>query len=69
MFMLKCEMLKPCSLFPMHKLGTRPSLNVKLKLPDDDTRGGWMVGYGLKLKTIDFTSLKNHNRVHLCANK
>ena len=40
MFMLKCEMLKLCSLFPIHKLGTRPLSNVELKLPDDDTRGG-----------------------------
>ena len=39
----KVEMLKPYSLFPMHKLGTRPLSNVKLKLPDDDTRRG---GYG-----------------------
>ena len=37
--MLTCEMLKPCSLFPMHKLGTRPLSNIKLKLPDDDVRG------------------------------
>ena len=43
MFMLKCDMLKPCSLFSMHKLGTRPLSNVKLKLPDDDIRGS---GYG-----------------------
>ena len=34
MFMLKCEMLKLCSLFPMHMS------NVELKLPDDDARGG-----------------------------
>ena len=45
MFLLKCEMLKPCSLFPMHKLGTRALSNAKLKLPDDDIRGegyGWL---------------------------
>ena len=35
MFMLECEMLKPCSLFPMPKLGTRPLL----KLLDDDNKG------------------------------
>ena len=43
--MLKCEMLKPYSLFPIHKLGTRPLSNIKLKLPDDDVRGqgyGWV---------------------------
>ena len=40
MSMLKYEMLKPCPLFPMHKLGTKKALsNVKLKLLDDDTRG------------------------------
>ena len=43
MFIRKREMLKP-SLFIMHKLGTRPLSNVKLKLPDDDIRGE---GYGL----------------------
>ena len=37
--MLKGEMLKPYALFPMHKLGTRPLSNIKLKLPDDDVRG------------------------------
>ena len=45
MFTLKCEMLKPCSLFPIHKLGTTPLSNVKRKLPDDDIRGeeyGWI---------------------------
>ena len=34
--MLKFEMLRPCSLFAMHKLGTRPLSNVKLKLHDDN---------------------------------
>ena len=38
MFMLKCEMLRPFSLFPMHKLGTRLLSNVKLKVPEDDCR-------------------------------
>ena len=41
--MLMYEMLKPCSLFPMQKLGTRPLPNVKRKLPDDGTGGA---GYG-----------------------
>ena len=36
---VKCEMLKPCSLFPMHKLGTRPLSSVKVKLLDDDAKG------------------------------
>ena len=35
---LKCEMLKPCSLFLMHKLGTRPLSKVKLRFLDEDTR-------------------------------
>ena len=38
MSMLKFEMLKPCSLFPMHKLGARSLSKVKLKLLDDDAR-------------------------------
>ena len=45
MFIRKREMLKPSSLFIMHKLGIRPLSNVKLKLPDDDIRGegyGWV---------------------------
>ena len=28
-----------------------------------------VVGYGLKLTTIGFVSLKYHDRVHLCVNK
>ena len=28
-----------------------------------------MIAYGLKLKTIDFMSLKYHDRVHLYVNK
>ena len=67
MSMLKCEMLKPCSLFPMHKLSTRPLSNVKLKLLDSYARGRGKLGYNLELKTIDFTSLNYHGSVHLCV--
>ena len=35
---VKCEVLRPCFLFPIHKLNTRPLPNVKLKLPDVDAR-------------------------------
>ena len=62
-------MLKPCSLFPKPKLGTRPFSNVKLKLLDMILGGQGKLGYGLELKTIDFTSLKYHDRVHLCIIK
>ena len=63
--MLKCEMLKPCSLFPLQKLGTRLLSYVKLKLPDDDCRGQGYDSVWSEIKTIDFTSLKYHDRVQL----
>ena len=35
---VKCEVLRPCSLFRIHKLKTGSLSNIKLKLPDDDAR-------------------------------
>ena len=35
---VKCEVLRPCSLFRIHKLKIGSSSNIKLKLPDDDAR-------------------------------
>ena len=59
--------VKPLSLFPIDKLGTRPLSNVDLKLPDNGI-GGWL-GAGLRLKTIGFTSSKYNDRFHLCVEK
>ena len=35
---VECEVLRPCSLFPNHKLNIRLLSNVKLNLPDDYAR-------------------------------
>ena len=49
----------------MQKLGTRLLSNVKLKLSDDDCRGQGYDSVWSEIKTIDFTSLKYHDRVQL----
>ena len=65
MSVLKCEILKPCSLFPIPKLGQMSNSGFLMVILGEQGR----LAYDLELKTINFTSLNYHDRVHLCVIK